>query len=140
MKKAHTTENGEESDLGLVFTDARAVADRLTWFLHLMLCHRSGEPFPLSSGSQHRLWVHWGLPKNTTYCYWQVTPDEVFADSRRTGEHTLACLNDLSPRACSHITALPVAQCDQNATRDGRRLHFASCWGPCLEVCTAADT
>ena len=94
MKKAHTTENGKESDLGLVFTDARSVADRFTWFLHLLLCHRSGEPFPLSSGSQHRMWVHWGLPINTTYCNWQVTPDEVFADSRRTGEHTLACLND----------------------------------------------
>jgi hypothetical protein len=29
-----------ESDLGLVFANARAVADRFAWLLHLLLCHR----------------------------------------------------------------------------------------------------
>jgi hypothetical protein len=49
------TENGAKADLRLVFASARAVSDRLTWFLHLLLCHRPCEPFPLSSGSQHRI-------------------------------------------------------------------------------------
>ena len=53
--KAHTTEMVPKSDLRVVFANARAVSDRLTWFLHLLLCHRPCEPFPLSSSSQHRI-------------------------------------------------------------------------------------
>ena len=55
VKKAHTTEMVPKSNLCLVFANARAVSDRLTWFLHLLLCHRPCEPFPLSSSSQHRI-------------------------------------------------------------------------------------